>query len=333
MGLITVLVDSLRAAVSVEAAVFALAAVGLNLHFGYTGLLNFGHAAFLLVGAYGAAVAVTTFGWSLASGLVVAIVVACLLAAGVGALTLRLRGDYLAITTIAVAELLRLLARSEWLQPLTGGVFGRQQFAGEFYALNPIPNGTYGLGRFSFTHRDLWATAVTWLVVGLAVIAVRKLMRSPWGRVILAVREDEDAARASGKNVFAFKLQSLALGGVIGALGGAMLAVSNQSVTPDAYSPVVTFYAFTIVVLGGAARSVGPVVGSAVFWFLLALSDGLLRLATATPGRGLAVVLQPADVGAVRLALVGGILLALMAWRPQGLLGRDDDLVWQTLDR
>ena len=135
-----ILIDGLRAAVGVPAAAFAVSAVGLNLQFGYTGLLNFGHVGSMLLGAYGLAITVD-LGGSMWLGVAAGIVAAMLFGLALGYPTLRLRADFLAITTIAASEILRLVFRSEFARPLTGGVFGIQSFADGFLALNPYPDG------------------------------------------------------------------------------------------------------------------------------------------------------------------------------------------------
>ncbi|MBU1864923.1 MAG: branched-chain amino acid ABC transporter permease, partial [Actinobacteria bacterium] len=216
MDIVKVLVDATRAAVGIPAAAFALSSIGLNLQFGYTGLLNFGHVASMLVGAYGMAITVD-MGGSLWLGIPIGVLGAVVLGLLVGAPTLRLRADYLAIVTIAAAEILRLVVRSSLAAPLTNGIFGIQAFADEFFALNPIPNGYYGVGRLRFDARGVWMMLVGWAVVLLAIAFIHRLTASPWGRVIRAIREDEDAARSLGKNVFGYKLQSLMIGGAIGA--------------------------------------------------------------------------------------------------------------------
>src|SRR6266702_4302807 len=122
MDFLIILGDASRAAIGPEAAIYAMAAIGLNMHFGYTGLLNFGQVGFMLVGAYGAAVAVATFNAPLWAGVLVGVALAILLALLLGVPTLRLRADYLAITTIALGEILRYIYRSNFASPVTGGV-------------------------------------------------------------------------------------------------------------------------------------------------------------------------------------------------------------------
>ncbi len=315
-----ILSNALSAMVGLETVIFALAAIGLNVHFGYTGLLNFGQAAFLAVAGYGLAISVATFELPTLVGVAVGLAGAVVLALLLGAPTLRLRADYLAIVTIAAAEIVRLVFRSVSLSEYTGGSDGLGRFADGFYSINPIPLGSYGLGPLDFNERETWVLSVGWTLVGLSCLLVFLLMRSPWGRVLKAIREDEDAVRSLGKNVYSYKLQSLVLGGVLGCLAGFMTAWGNAVVQPDNFSTETTFYAYTIVILGGAARVFGPVVGAAIFWALLSLTDNILNQAKSA-GYIPDAILTGFQVGQVRLMLVGLGLMALMIFRPQGLFG------------
>jgi branched-chain amino acid transport system permease protein len=326
MDLVAVLLDGLRAAFGPQALVYALAALGLNVHFGYTGLLNFGQSAFMLLGVFGAASTVRYFGGSLWLGLVVGIVLAVVLALLLGIPTLRLRADYLAITTIAAAEILRLISRSTPLEGLTGGVFGIQQFANDFYDLNPYPAGRrYGIEPLTFSNNEFWVMTVGWALVLLAALMIYLVMNSPWGRVIKSIREDEDAARSLGKNTYSYKMQSLVFGGILGALAGALLGISQQQANPDAFTPIPTFFAYTILILGGPARAFGPIVGSLVFWFIYAALDTVLRQAVSA-GFIPDAVLAREEVGIVRVALVGIGLMLLMIYRPQGIFGNREEI-------
>jgi neutral amino acid transport system permease protein len=320
MDFTSILGHALRSAFGPEAAIFALAAVGLNVHFGYTGLLNFGQVGFMLVGAYGLAITVTTFGGSYWLGILVGLLAAVALSLLLGYPTMRLRADYFAITTIAAAEILRFVIRSRPATSVTGGVFGRQGFARTFYELNPFPPGRYGFGMFSYTHLRIWSMTVTWILVILATLLVWRVVRSPWGRVIRSIREDEDAARSLGKDVFSYKMQSVLLGGLLGGLAGIMFVTASNSANIDSFLPQITFFAYTILILGGAASTVGPIVGAIIFWFLVSGTDAVLRSAA---GAGhLPDVLASADaIAAIRFALVGLGLMLLMIFRPQGMFG------------
>ena len=319
-----ILIDAGRAAIGVPAAAYAISAIGLNLQFGYTGLLNFGHVGFMLVGAYGTAITVDR-GGSLVVGVIVGLLAAALLALLLGIPTLRLRADYLAIVTIAAGEILRLVARSTALDPITHSVHGVQAFADDFFSINPIPAGRYGFGRFSFDARALWVLTVMWLIAVLGTLLIRKLIRSPWGRMIRAIREDEDAVRSLGKNVFWHKLQSLMIGGAFGGLSGIMLGIEQQNVNADFYIPLLTFYAYTIVVLGGPGTIWGPIAGAVIFWFLFEFFEEFFF--DVVEAGWLGGVIDITDVGAIRFALFGVGLMVLMAFRPQGVFGRREEML------
>ena len=320
MDLGQIVSNAAGAAVGLDTVVYALAALGLNIQFGYSGLLNFGQAAFVGIGAYAIAITVTVVGLPFGVGLLVGLAGAVVFAVLLGIPTLRLRADYLAIATIAAAEVVRLLFRSNTLTAATGGSNGLTGFSDGFYALNPFPNGTYGFGPFTYDERGTWVLLVGWTLVALVCLVTWALMRSPWGRVLKGIREDEDAVRALGKNVYAYKLQALALGGVVGALGGFVFALGRAAVQPDNYGTAFTFFAYTVLLLGGAARVLGPVVGSVVFWVVLSLTDGLLRGAIAA-GAIPSGLMSTTQVGQVRFMLVGAALMALMIFRPQGIFG------------
>jgi neutral amino acid transport system permease protein len=324
VNLSAILVEGLRAAVGVPAAAYALAAVGLNVQFGFTGLLNFGQVGFLLVGAYGTAITASR-GLPLPLAFLCGIGAAVVLGLILGIPTLRLRADFLAIVTISVAEILRHLARAQAFEGLTGGSTGIQAFATSFFdTANPVPTGRYGVGDLSFDQRQLWITLVGWALVGLTVLLVRRLVNAPWGRVVKAVRADQDAPRSLGKNVLVYKIQALVLGGAIGSLGGLVLAVDAQDTNPDYWISDLTFFAFAALIIGGLATSIGPVVGAMVFWFLVQTFDAVLRqLVTDGP---LGSVLEPTDIGPLRFAFVGLALMLLMIFRPQGLFGDRDDV-------
>ena len=316
-----ILSDGLRSGLGMNAAVYALAAIGLNLQYGYTGLWNFGQAGFLLVGGYGTAIAVHSWGFGLGWAVLVGVAASVALGLVLGLPTLRLRADYLAIVTISAAEILRIVVNSTSVQSVTGGPQGIGRFANAFYDNNPIPRGRYGIGDVTFTHRDLWVMSVTWVIVGLASALMFLLVRSPWGRVVRAIREDEDAVRALGKNVFAYKMQSLVIGGALGGLAGIMLVIDRQFVDPNNFPSAITFFAYAALILGGTARILGPILGAIAFWFLIEGTQSFLTQAVSHDFLGADHVLNPTQVGPIRFALVGLLIMLLVIFRPQGFLG------------
>src|SRR5918994_5627599 len=320
--------DSARAAIGVQTIIYALAAIGLNVHFGYTGLLNFGQVGFMAIGAYGVSISVIEFDLPIILAVLVGILMAVLLALVLGIPTLRLRADYLAIVTIAAAEIARLCLKAPSWREFTGGSDGLSNFRSGYLDLNPIPSGEYGFGPWRYGSVALWNLIVGWTLVILATLFVRQLIYSPWGRVLKAVREDEDAVRALGKNVYAAKMQSLILGGVIGAFGGMFWALSGGSVVPDNFVPVVTFFAYVALILGGAARTWGPVVGSVILWTLLDLTQGTIRSAQ-SEGYIPESLMTPNQVGNVPFVVAGILLFCLMIFRPQGIFGDRNEIALQ----
>ena len=326
MNLMAALEQGLRSAVGPTAAWYALLAIGLNVHYGFTGLLNFGQVGFMLVGAYGVGISVSVFGWSLWVGVLMSVLAALVLALVLGAPTLRLRADYFAITTIAAAEVLRLVSNSRISTAFTGGPFGLQYDASTFYAINPLPTpGALRWWIFSFTRNQTWVLLVGWTMALLLSIVVYALMRSPWGRILRSIREDEDAARALGKNVFNYKLQSLMLGGVIGAMGGVIYTLAGATVNPNTFRPDITFYAYAMLIVGGVASRFGPMIGAFLFWFVLQSVQALVRQASSAD-------LLPdwlsgaATIGGSAFVLTGVVLMILVVYRPQGMFGNKREM-------
>ncbi|MGF3055942.1 branched-chain amino acid ABC transporter permease [Microbacterium sp. YY-01] len=295
---------------------YALAATGLAVHFGYAGLLNFGMAAFMAIGGYGYAISVLSFGLPWWIGMLVGLGGGALFALLLGIPTLRLRADYLAIATIAAGEIVRLLFTTELFHKWTNSAGGLAGYHGGFRSANPIPPGTYGFGPWIFNENDLWNRIFGIAMLALSLLLVWALMRSPWGRVLKGIREDEDAVRSLGKNVFSYKMQALVIGGVIGAMGG-IVFVLPSAVVPNSYSTSLTFFLWTILLLGGAATVFGPTLGAVLFWLVFALLGNIL------PDLAKAGYLPMSDTqaGTIRFVLVGLALMLLVIFRPQGLLG------------
>jgi neutral amino acid transport system permease protein len=309
--------------IGVFTAAYALCALGLAMHFGYTGLLNFGQAGFAALGAYGYAFATLRLGWnmweSFAFGIACAVVFALLL----GVPTLRLRADYLAIVTIAAAQALYYAFGTSQFSYLTGGANGLSEFGGDFYSLNPIPKGTYKLGIISLSEKEVWVRIVAWALVIITAIFISILTKSPWGRTLKGIREDEDAVRSLGKNVFVYKMQSLVLGGVIGSIGGMIFVISSQTNQASTWVSNFTFMTWTVLLLGGAATVLGPIVGSMVFFVFLMFSQTLLLQLVQI---GALPFLNVAQVGQIRYLLVGLFLMLLVIFRPQGFFGNKKEL-------
>ena len=323
MDFANILLGAFNEIISPTTAAYALAALGLAVHFGYTGLLNFGQAGFMAVGAYGFAIPILSFNAPLPLALLIALLASAVFAVILGIPTLRLRADYLAIVTIAAAEIIRYIVTTNSMTPVTGSANGLAAFTGSFYGLNPIPAGTYSLGPISMNERDLWIRLVAWVLVILACLLVWMLIRSPWGRVVKGIREDENAVRALGKNVYAYKMQALIIGGLLGTVAGIIFTLPRDAVQPANYGTELTFYLYTALLLGGMSTVLGPVLGSMIFWAILSLTQGVLYGAIES---GYITFISTSQAGQIRYILVGVALMLLMIFRPQGILGNKKEL-------
>ena len=304
-------------------AAYALAAIGLNVHFGLTGLLNMGQAGFMLLGAYGFAIS-TIAGWPLWAAVLVALACAAVFGLLLGIPTLKRRGDYLAIVTSAAAEIVRLIGRSTALTDLTGASSGLRgnSYKDTFQGASPFADGNLALGPFEYSmnaSNSWWIRIVGWALVALACLLVWLLIRSPWGRVLKGIREDEDAVRSLGKNVYSYKMQSLVLGGVIGAMAG-IIYVLPRAVQPDSMGRPMTFFVWTILLLGGAATVFGPVLGSIIFWVSLMLIKSVMRVGVPSS------VMRTEQIEQFGWIIVGVTLMLLVIFRPQGILGDKKEL-------
>ncbi|WP_108248814.1 branched-chain amino acid ABC transporter permease [Planctomonas deserti] len=303
-------------------AAYALAAIGISVHFGYAGLLNFGQAGFMAVGAYAFVIATLSFDAPLWAAFLAAILASVVFAFLLGIPTLRLRADYLAIVTIASAEIVRYVVSTTGLTEYTGGAAGLSGFNDAFVGINPFPTGSYGFGPWTYTANQLWIRVFGWGLVVLATVLVYLLMRSPWGRVVKGIREDEDAVRSLGKNVYAYKMQALVLGGVLGSLAGVVF-VLPRAVQPGNYGTTLTFFIWTMLLLGGAATLFGPIIGAMIFATLLTLSDGILR---GLISADIITFISTTQAGQIRFMIIGAVLMLLVVFRPQGIFGNKKEL-------
>ncbi|GAA0487646.1 branched-chain amino acid ABC transporter permease [Paractinoplanes deccanensis] len=315
------ILNSLREIITPTTAAYALAAIGLNIHFGFTGLVNFGQAGFVAIGGYGFAISVTQLGLSWPLAIAVTLLLAVGYALLLGIPTLRLRADYLAIVTIACAEIIRFTLNSSAFASVTGGANGLyNDYSGWITGANPYPQGLVHLGPWTFTSTDLWIATVDWAVVAVVAVGVFLLIRSPWGLVLKGIREDEHAMLSLGKNVNLHKLQALVMGGAIGALAG-ILYVQPTSVQPFDFASRMTFNMYTMLILGGAATVFGPILGSMIFWVVMRFTDELVNAGVD------AGLLDNATQGSqLRFVLVGAALVLLVVFRPQGILGNRTEL-------
>ncbi|HEX7387659.1 MAG TPA: branched-chain amino acid ABC transporter permease [Castellaniella sp.] len=293
-----------------QALIFGVVCLGLNLQWGYTGLFNIGVSGFFLVGAYTFAILCGPhYGTHLGGfhlpylvGLVGAALITALIGFVVGIPTLRLHADYLAIVTIGVSTIFQLVALNA--AALTGGSQGAASIP------RPLP-GTLE----SVAANNLLMLAVT--VVTLLIIygALEAIVRSPWGRVLKAIREDEEAASSLGKSPFSFRMQSFVIGSAVMGVGGALFASFIGFISPQDFLPILTFQVWTMLIVGGSGNNRGAILGAVLMWAAWTLSGSVAQ------------ALLPLDLqvkgGAAQTILIGLILMLVLIFRPPGLIGEE----------
>ncbi len=294
----------------IQALVFAVVCLGLNLQWGYTGLFNIGVSGFFLVGAYAFALLCGPAHPGLLGGLDLPFVVGLigsLAAAGVvafivGIPTLRLREDYLAIVTIGIGTTLQLIALNA--NALTGGSRG----------LTDIPRPLPGVSDGVFG-RNLMLLGLMVVIVVVLYAALEAMVRSPWGRVLKAIREDEQAAASLGKNAFGYRLQSFVIGSAVMGLGGALYASFIGYISPEDFMPILTFQIWSMLIVGGSGNNKGAVLGAVLMWAVWTVTGSIAQavLPAAMQIKG----------GAAQIILIGLVLMVVLVLRPRGLIGEE----------
>ena len=290
------------------ALIFSLVTLGLNLQWGLTGLFNVGLAGFVAIGAYTSALLTTPddparlggFGLPILIGWLGAMFVGGVAAALTGIATLRLRSDYLAITTFGVAVVVQLVALNA--QKLTGGPFG----------IGFIPRPFGGLAETPLLF-NLSNLAIVSAVTLAAYLALEHLTRSPWGRVLKALREDERAAISLGKSARFYRVQAFAVGGAIMALAGALQAHFIGFIAPDNYLSILTFQVWVMLIVGGSGSNAGAIAGSVLVWAIWAGSGALTSVLFAPE--------QQARAASLQIVAIGVMLCVILLVRPNGIFG------------
>ena len=301
-------------AFGIVAGVYSLVVLGLNVHWGYAGLFNFGIAGFFAIGAYTSTLftlpeptgeyatyvhVAFAFGLPFAVGVVAGGLASGLIAFLIGIPGLKLRDDYLAIATVGIAETVRLVFNNEhWLANGNRGISGIPQ-----PLRGAVPEAVWPLVYLG----------IVVVVLGLVYLFLERSGNSPWGRVLRAIREDEVVAAANGKNVFSFRLQALVVGAVAMGIGGALYAHYFAFLSPDQFDPFfATLLVWVMLILGGSGNNKGAVLGAFVVW---AIWEGT---------RYMTAPFLPAQFESrapyIRLALIGMLMILVLLVRSRGIL-------------
>ncbi len=247
--------------------IYAILCLGLNIQWGFTGLFNAGVAGFFAIGAYVSAILTAPesprhlggYDLPIPVGVFIAMVVCVPVAWAIGRVCIRLRSDYLAIATLGIAEIIRLVFKNElWA---TNGARGVSFVPKPFEA-------------WDSPWDQIAMALVVLVIVALLYIAIELARTSPWGRLMAAIREDEPAALAAGKNVERFRLEAFVIGAVVMALGGAMMAHYIKFVDPKMAEPLkATFLVWVMLIAGGSGNNKGAILGAMLLWFIWSITE------------------------------------------------------------
>lgn len=301
---------------AIMASIYAILCLGLNIQWGYTGLFNIGIAGFFCIGAYASAMITLPkptgiyaqyvqqmFGLDLPFivGLLGAALICGIIAFLIGIPTLQLREDYLAIATLGIAETFRLVFNNEhWLANGPRGLMGLPQ------PLQHLVEPRY--------YNYIYLIIIVFIMV-IIYLLIERAIRSPWGRVLRAIREDEVSAAMSGKNIVRFRMQSLILGAMIMGVGGALYAHYTKAISPDVFTPLYgTFIIWVMLMAGGSGNNKGAILGAYLVWGIWIGSKFLTDLLPYT---------MKARAPYIRFLLIGILLEIILIYRPQGLLGEE----------
>ena len=289
--------DAYLIAMLVFAGFYALMALGLNVIWGLTGMVNLGLVGFFALGAYASALLTTKLFWPMPLGWAAGAVVAAAAGAIMALIVARLRGDYLAIVTLGFAEVIRLTASNEiWLTNGTDGISG-------------IPGPWRG--DVSPPEFNLIYLGIVWLAVAVVFVLLARLSHSPFGRVLRAIREDEDVAAVAGKPVLWFKVRAFTIGAAVLGGAGALYAHYNAYIAPDGFAPLLTIYIVLALTAGGVGAMRGAIIGAL---FVVALLESTRFLSAIIPG------VSPVQKAALREGAIALSLILLLRFRPQGLI-------------
>lgn len=292
---------------SIMAATYGILALAVNLQWGFTGFMNWGIGVFYLIGAYSSTLITSAqspdhiggFGLHFFLGLVGAAVICSIVAYFLSFPTLKIRPNFVAIFLLAVSEIVRTVFINErWL---ANGIWGIQGIPKPFISQ---------IGHANYDHFYL---ALTIAILALVYYVVEKAGRSPWGRTLKAIGEDEIMAATSGKNVWKYKMQSFVISAGIAGVAGSLYAHYASYIDPTAFTPwMATFIVWLMVIIGGTGNNRGVILGSFAVWGIWVFSESLANL----------LPLEPTKVGYLRMMITGLLLWVVLITRPRGILGK-----------
>lgn len=279
--------------------IWGILSLSLNLQYGLTGLVNLGHIAFFMLGAYISTILVMVVGTGYVVGFVGGMTAAALFGALIALPTAHLQQDYWAISTLAAAEIVRLIFKNETI----GGTY-----QGGPYGFSGIPQplkDVLGPEMYGWFYLGL-----TLVLAAAAYVVLQWLLNMPFGRALKAMREGDDVPLALGKNVRSLRIRAMALGGGVAGLAGALYAHFNAFIDPTYFLPLETFLVWAMVILGGAGNYLGALLGA----LIVQLIYNSTRFLTGV------VPLDADTLGSLRMIAIGVLIILVIHYLPRGIV-------------
>ncbi len=281
------------------AGIWGILSLSLNLQYGVTGLVNLGHVVFFMLGGYTSAIVVVLGGLPIGVGMVAGIAAAALFGMLMALPTANLQQDYWAISTLAAAEIIRII----FLNTPLGG-----PYVGEAFGISGIPRPLREL--FTSESYNLFYMGLVLTCLAVSYLLVTWLARMPVGRTLKAMREGDDVPLALGKQVSSFRIRAMAIGGALGGLAGALYAHYISYISPEFFLPLETFIVWAMVILGGAGNFLGVLVGTFIIQAIYNSTRFLADL----------VAIDASVLGPLRMIFISVLIILVIMYMPRGLL-------------
>lgn len=286
------------------AGIWSILSLSLNLQYGVAGLVNLGHVAFFMLGAYTSTILVVLFGWPIFFGVIAGAVAAALFGMLLALPAANLKEDYWAITTLAAAEIVRII----FLNTRLGSAY-----VGEAFGVSGIPRPLrewFEENGLTLADYNIFYMVLVLLVLLACLVFVRYIAASPFGRSAKALREGDDVPLALGKSAGGLRIRIMALGGALGGLAGALFAHYNAYIAPEYFLPVETFIVWAMVILGGPGNFVGAIVGTVIIQALYNSTRFIAPL----------IDIDAQILGPLRMIVIAVLIILVIMYMPNGIV-------------
>lgn len=286
------------------AAIWGILSLSLNLQYGVAGLVNLGHVGFFMLGAYTSTILVVMGGWPIPVGMIGGAVAAAVFGILMALPAANLREDYWAISTLAAAEIVRII----FLNTNLGG-----PYVGEAFGVSGIPRPLrewFEAHGYSLANYNFFYMVLVLVCLAVAFVLVSYLASTPFGRSLKALREGDEVPLALGKPVGFLRVRVMAVGGGLAGLAGALFAHYNAYIAPEYFLPLETFIVWAMIIIGGPGNFIGALAGTVIVQILYNSTRFIASL----------VNIDPQILGSLRMIVIAVLIILVILYMPQGIV-------------